>query len=71
MVDRGGQWFSAETAMAPMPAVEADAELAFGVRIPRRMLLGRAKAGVQITSVCGANVQVETAPWLQFRVLDG
>ena len=71
MVDAEGQWFSVETAMAPMPALEGGADLAFGVRIHPRMAPGRARAGVQITSDCGSHLQVETAPWLPFRVLGG
>ena len=70
MVDRNGQWFSVETAVAPMPALEGEADLAFGVRVHPQMDRGRAQVLVQITFDCGTHRQVETAPWLQFRVLD-
>jgi hypothetical protein len=69
MVDRNGQWFSVETALAPMPALEGEADLAFGVRIHPQMEGGRARALTQITFDCGTHRQMETAPWLQFRVL--
>ena len=69
MVDRNGQWFSVETAVAPMPALEGEADLAFGVRVHPQMDRGRAQVLVQITFDCGTHRQVETAPWLQFRVL--
>lgn len=71
MVDAEGRWFSVETSMAPMPALDGGADLAFGLRIHPRMAPGRARAGVQITSDCGSHRQVETAPWLQFRVIGG
>ena len=70
MVDRNGQWFSVETAIAPIPALEEEADLAFGVRVHPLMDLGRAQVLVQITFDCGTLRQVETAPWLQFSVLD-
>jgi hypothetical protein len=70
MVDAGGQWFTVETAIAPMPAIEGEADLAFGVRVHPSMGRGRAQVLVQITFDCGTHRQVETAPWLQFRVLD-
>jgi hypothetical protein len=69
MIDSNGQWFSVETAVAPMPALEGEADLAFGVRVHPLMGLGRARVLVQITFDCGTHRQVETAPWLQFRVL--
>jgi hypothetical protein len=69
MIDRNGQWFSVETAVAPMPALEGEADLAFGVRVHPLMSLGRARVLVQVTFDCGTHRQVETAPWLQFRVL--
>jgi hypothetical protein len=69
MVDQNGQWFSVETAVAPMPALEGVADLAFGVRVHPLMGRGRARVLVQITFDCGTHRQVETAPWLQFRVL--
>ncbi len=59
-----------ETAVAPMPALEGEADLAFGVRVHPQMDRGRAQVLVQITFDCGIHRQVETAPWLQFRVLD-
>ena len=76
MVDQGGKWFSVETTVAPMPALEGPAlegetDLAFGVRIHPFMDRGRAQVLVQVTFDCGTHRQVETAPWLQFRVLDG
>jgi hypothetical protein len=69
MVDQGGQWFSVETSVAPIPAPEGDTDLAFGVRIHPRMDLGHALVLVQVAFDCGTHRQVETAPWLQFRVL--
>lgn len=69
MVDQNGQWFSVETAVAPMPALEGVADLAFGVRVHPLMARGRAQVLVQIIFDCGTHRQVETAPWLQFRVL--
>jgi len=70
MIDQGGRWFSVETAISPMPVLEGDADLAFKVRIHPQMESGRARAGVQIASDCGSHLQVETTPWLPFRVLD-
>jgi hypothetical protein len=70
MVDRNGQWFSVETAIAPIPALEGEADLAFGVKVHPLMGRGRAQVLVQITFDCGTHRQVETAPWLQFSVLD-
>jgi len=70
MVDQRGQWFSVETAVSPMPALEGEADLAFGVRVHPMMDRGRAQVLVQVTFDCGTHRQVETAPWLQFRVLD-
>jgi hypothetical protein len=70
MVDRTGQWFSVETAVAPIPGLEGEADLAFGVRVHPLMDRGRAQVLVQITFDCGTHRQVETAPWLQFSVLD-
>ena len=69
MIDRNGQWFSVETAVAPMPTLEGEVDLAFGVRVHPLMGLGRAQVLAQITFDCGSHRQVETAPWLQFRVL--
>ena len=69
MVDRNGQWFSVETGVAPMPALEGESDLAFGVRVHPQMDRGRARVLVQITFDCGTHRQVATAPWLQFRVL--
>lgn len=71
MVDAEGRWFSVETALAPMPALEGKADVAFNVRIPPPMAPGRAKAQVQVTSRCGAERQVDTSPWLPFRVIGG
>ena len=70
MVDRNGQWFSVETAVESMPAFEGEADLAFGVKVHPLMDRGRAQVLVQVTFDCGTHRQVETAPWLQFRVLD-
>jgi hypothetical protein len=70
MIDRNGQWFSVETAVAPMPTLEGEADLAFWVRVHPLMGLGRAQVLIQITFDCGSHRQVETAPWLQFRVLE-
>jgi hypothetical protein len=69
MVDQSGRWFSVETSVAPIPVPEGDTDLAFGARIDPKMDPGRAMALVQITFDCGTHRQVETAPWLQFRVL--
>lgn len=71
MVDVAGQWFSVESAMTPMPALDGDADVAFGIRIPAAVHPGRARVGVQITSDCGSHMQVDPAPWLQFRVSGG
>jgi len=46
MVDRSGQWFSVETALAPMPAIEGESDLAFGVRVRPQMDPGRAQVRV-------------------------
>lgn len=69
MVDSSGQWFSIEKAMTPMPVLDGETDLAFGVRIHPGMAPGRARIGVQITSDCGTHLQVDPAPWLPFRVL--
>ena len=69
MIDRNGQWFSVETTVAPMPTLEGEADLAFGVRVHPLMGLGLAQVLVQITFDCGSHRQMENAPWLQFRVL--
>ena len=69
-VDAAGAWFAVETSLAPMPALEGEADLAFRVRVHPRMVPGRARALVQVVFDCGTHRQVETAPWLQFRVLD-
>ncbi len=70
VVDAAGAWFAVETSLAPMPALEGEADLAFRVRVHPRMVPGRARALVQVAFDCGTHRQVETAPWLQFRVLD-
>ncbi len=70
MVDSRGRWFSAETALAPMPELAGEADLAFGVRIPQAMAPGRARVLAQVAFDCGTHRQVESAPWLHFRVLD-
>jgi hypothetical protein len=69
MVDQNGQWFSVETAISPVPALNGEADLAFGVKVHPSMGLGRAQVLVQIAFDCGTHHQVETAPWLQFSVL--
>lgn len=69
MVDADGAWFAVETALAPMPALEAEQDLAFGIRVHPGMAEGRAQLLVQIAFDCGTHRQVETAPWLQLRVL--
>ena len=71
MVDSRGRWSAAETALAPMPELAGEADLAFGVRIPEGMAPGRARVLAQISFDCGTHRQVESAPWLHFRVLDG
>lgn len=71
MIDEAGRWFSVQTSMKPMPVLEGDADLAFGLQIPVGMGRGRARAGVQVTSDCTTHLQVETTPWLPFRVLGG
>jgi hypothetical protein len=68
MIDVAGQWFSVETAMTPMPVLDGDADIAFGILIPASVHPGRARVAVQITSDCGSHMQVDPAPWLQFRV---
>ena len=70
MVDQGGKWFSVETTVVPMPALETETDLAFGVRVHPLMDRGRAQVLVQVSFDCGTHRQVETAPWLQFRVLE-
>jgi hypothetical protein len=70
MVDADGTWFAVETALTPMPALEGETDLAFGVRVHPGMDRGRAQVLVQVSFDCGSHRQVETAPWLQFRVLD-
>jgi len=69
MVDAEGAWFAVETALAPMPALEGEQDLAFRLRVHPGMTPGRAQAIVQVVFDCGSHRQVETAPWLQFRVL--
>lgn len=69
MVDADGAWFAVETRLAPMPVLEGEQELAFGLRVHPGMVPGRARVLVQIVFECGSHRQVETAPWLQFRVL--
>jgi hypothetical protein len=69
MVDETGRWYSVQTSMKPMPFLEGDVDLAFGLQIPSGMVHGRARAGVQVTSDCGSHLQVEMTPWQSFRVL--
>ncbi|HUF85827.1 MAG TPA: hypothetical protein VMM59_00460 [Thermohalobaculum sp.] len=69
MVDAAGAWFAVEMALAPMPALEHEQDLAFGIRVHPAMTPGRALALVQVSFDCGTHRQVEAAPWLQFRVL--
>lgn len=70
MVDAGGAWFAVETELAPMPLLEGEQDLAFRLRVHPGMAPGRARAMAQIAFDCGTHRQVETAPWLQFRVLE-
>lgn len=70
MVDAAGAWFTVETSLAPMPVLEGEADFAFRVRVHPRMAPGRAWALVHVVFDCGTHRQVETAPRLQFRVLD-
>ncbi len=69
MIDAAGAWFAVETALAPMPAIEGEHELAFRLRVDPAMTPGRARALVQVSFDCGSHRQVEAAPRLQFRVL--
>jgi len=69
MIDIAGRWYSVQTSMKPMPFLEGDEDLAFGLQIPVGMAIGRARAGVQVTSDCGTHLQVETTPWQSFLVL--
>lgn len=68
MVDSRDQWFSAETALQAMPALAEDAELAFAVKVPEAAAVGRARLLAQVDTDCATHHQVETAPWLQFRI---
>lgn len=68
MVDSRNQWFSAETALRAMPALAEDAELAFAVRVPEAAAVGRARLLTQVDTNCATHRQVETAPWLHFRI---
>lgn len=70
MVDATGAWFAVETDLAPMPALTGEHDLAFRLRVHPGMAPGRAQAVVQVAYHCDSHRQVETAPWLQFRVLD-
>lgn len=69
MVDADGTWFAVETALAPMPTLEGEQDLAFRLRVHPGMAPGRARTTAQIAFDCGTHRQVEIAPWLQFRVL--
>ena len=69
MIDADGEWFTVETAVAPLPVLQAETDFAFGVRVHPEMEPGRAQVLVQVTFDCRTHRQVETAPSLQFRVL--
>lgn len=71
MIDWTGRWYSVQTSLAPMPLLEGDEDLAFGLQIPMGMAAGRARAGVQVTSDCETHLQVEMTPWQPFRVIGG
>lgn len=68
IVDGEGQWFSAETAIRAMPALVDETDLAFWVRVPESASPGRAKLLTQVDVDCATHRQVESAPWLQFRI---
>ena len=68
MVDSRGHWFSVETGLQAMPALAEDAQLAFAVRVPEAAAEGRARLLAQVDTDCTTHRQVETAPWLQFRI---
>lgn len=69
IVDRRGQWFSVETAVSSLPALRDEVNLSFGVLVDPAVSEGRAKLTAQIVFDCGTHRQVQTAPWLQFRVI--
>jgi hypothetical protein len=69
MIDADGRWYSVETDLVRVPQIEGSQELAFGVRVHRRMDVGRAQFLVEVTQDCGAFRQVDSSPRLHFRVL--
>jgi hypothetical protein len=69
MVDADGRWYSVETDLVRVPQIEGSQELAFGVKVHRRMDVGRAQFLVEVTQDCGAYSQVDSSPRLHFRVL--
>ncbi len=69
MIDADGTWYSVETDLARVPQIEGSQELAFGVKIHRRMEVGRAQFHVEVTQDCGAQRRVDSSPRLHFRVL--
>ena len=69
MIDDDGRWYSVETDLARVPQIEGSEELAFGVRVHRRMDVGRAQFLMEMTQDCGAYSQVDSSPRLHFRVL--
>lgn len=70
MVGRDEQWFTVETSVTLMPALEGETDLDFGVRVHPLMKRGRARVLVQVSFDCRGYPRVETTPWLHFRVLD-
>ena len=69
MIDADGRWYSVETDLVRVPQVAKSQELAFGVRVHRRMDAGRAQFLVEVTQDCGSVRQVDSSPRLHFRVL--
>jgi hypothetical protein len=69
MIDADGRWYSVETDLVRVPQIEGSQELAFGVRVHRRMDVGRAQFLVEVTQDCGAFRHVDSSPRLHFRVL--
>ncbi len=69
MIDASGNWYSVETDLVGIPQFVGAQELAFGVQVHPRMVVGRAEFLVQVVQDCGDHLQVDSSPRLHFRVL--
>lgn len=69
VIDAAGRWFQAAATIGAPPVIDAEGDLAFGVRIPADVPPGRAAIAVSFVHDCGGGLVVDTAPRLPIRVL--